>query len=167
MFSPMEFEEQEFRIKPMNCPFHIAFTNPDNALIASYRFVMPSWALSIAPNCRNAPRFDSRSWFTQDDAHIFCTPEMVRGEIIGCIDFAFHMFEVFGFKDIKVELSVRGTDGSVSYLGSDEDWTNAEEALTSVLNDRGIAYERVEGEQFSMGQRSIFALKTQSAATGS
>jgi len=88
-------------------------------------------------------------------------------EIIGCIDFAFHMLRSLALRTLKVELSVRGTDGSVSYLGSDEDWTNAEEALTSVLNDRGIAYERVEGEAVFYGPRSIFALKTQSAATGS
>ena len=52
--------------------------------------------------------------FTQDDAHIFCTKENVRSEIMGCIDFAFNVYEVFGFKDIKVELSVRGNDPSCS-----------------------------------------------------
>jgi threonyl-tRNA synthetase len=64
--------------------------------------------------------------FTQDDAHIFCTPETVRGEIVGCIDFAFTSTKTFGFKDIKVELSVRGTTTPTKYLGSDEDWERAE-----------------------------------------
>src|SRR5438128_8535641 len=71
--------------------------------------------------------------FTQDDAHIFCTPETVRSEILGCIDFAFHMFEVFGFKDVRIELSVRGADHNAHYLGSDEDWKQAEEALMEAL----------------------------------
>ena len=65
--------------------------------------------------------------FTQDDAHIFCTPDKVRAEIVGCIDFAFNLLRVFGFKDIKVELSVRGDDRS-HYFGSDEDWERAESA---------------------------------------
>jgi threonyl-tRNA synthetase len=91
--------------------------------------------------------------FTQDDAHIFCTPEQVRGEILACIDFAFHVYEVFGFKDIKVELSVRGDDGDVNYLGSDEDWDNAEAALVDALNSRNIPYTRVEGEAVFYGPK--------------
>jgi len=91
--------------------------------------------------------------FTQDDAHIFCTPETVRGEILGCIDFAFHLFEVFGFKDIRIELSVRGTQADTHYLGSDEDWTRAEDALGGALDERGIAYKRIEGEAVFYGPK--------------
>ena len=75
--------------------------------------------------------------FTQDDAHLFCTPETVRGEIVSCIEFAFNVYEVFGFKDYKVELSVRGEDHS-AYFGADEDWESAEAALVDALNSRGI-----------------------------
>jgi threonyl-tRNA synthetase len=90
--------------------------------------------------------------FTQDDAHLFCTPETVRGEIVGCIDFAFNVYEVFGFKDYKVELSVRGDDHSL-YFGADEDWENAEGALVDALNSRGIPYTRVEGEAAFYGPK--------------
>jgi threonyl-tRNA synthetase len=91
--------------------------------------------------------------FTQDDAHIFCTNETVRAEILACIDFAFNVYEVFGFKDIKVELSVRGDDPNAHYLGSDEDWERAEAALVDALTNREIQYERVEGEAVFYGPK--------------
>jgi threonyl-tRNA synthetase len=77
----------------------------------------------------------------------------VRAEILGCIDFAFNLYEVFGFKDIKVELSVRGDDPNTKYLGSDEDWEKAEAALVDALNARQIPYTRVEGEAVFYGPK--------------
>src|SRR5712691_8519838 len=154
MFSPMEFEEQQFRIKPMNCPFHIGIYKSAQR---SYRELPVRYAefgavyrAELSGTLHGLTRVRG---FTQDDAHIFCTPETVRGEIVGCIDFAFHMFEVFGFKDIKIELSVRGDDRNINYLGSDEDWMRAEEALAEALNARGIAYTRIEGEAVFYGPK--------------
>src|SRR5689334_8979667 len=122
MFSPIEFEEQEFRVKPMNCPFHIGiYKNAQR----SYRDLPLRYA--EFGTCHRAELSGTlhglirARGFTQDDAHLFCTPETVRGEIVGCIDFAFHVYEVFGFKDYKVELSVRGDDHGL-YFGADEDW---------------------------------------------
>jgi threonyl-tRNA synthetase len=91
--------------------------------------------------------------FTQDDAHLFCTPENVHAEILGCIDFAFNMYEVFGFKDIKVELSVRGDDPNAHYLGSDEQWQWAESALVDALDTKQIPYQRIEGEAVFYGPK--------------
>src|SRR5688500_2467601 len=154
MFSPMEFEEQEFRIKPMNCPFHIGIYKTGQR---SYRDLPLRYAelgTSYRAELSGALHgLTSVRGFTQDDAHIFCTPEQIRGEILGCIDFAFHVYEVFGFKDIKVELSVRGNDPNVNYLGSDEDWDSAEAALVDALNSRNIAYTRVEGEAVFYGPK--------------
>ena len=154
MFSPMEFEEQQFRIKPMNCPFHIGIYKSGQRsyrdLPIRYAELGTVYRAELSGTLHGLTRVRG---FTQDDAHIFCTPETVNGEIVGCIDFAFHMFEVFGFKEIKVELSVRGSGGDVHYLGSDEDWNRAEEMLTSALNDRGIAYQRVEGEAVFYGPK--------------
>jgi len=154
MFSPMEFEEQEFRIKPMNCPFHIGIYKSAQR---SYRDLPLRYAefgtcyrAELSGTLHGLTRVRG---FTQDDAHIFCTNETVRSEIIGCIDFAFNVFEVFGFKDIKVELSVRGNDPSAHYLGSDEDWERAEAALVDALNNRQIPYERVEGEAVFYGPK--------------
>ena len=154
MFSPMEFEEQEFRIKPMNCPFHIGIYKTGQRsyrdLPLRYAELGTCYRAELSGALHGLTRVRG---FTQDDAHIFCTPEQIRGEILGCIDFAFHVYEVFGFKDIKVELSVRGNDSNVNYLGSDEDWESAEAALVDALNSRNIAYTRVEGEAVFYGPK--------------
>jgi threonyl-tRNA synthetase len=154
MFSPMEFEEQEFRIKPMNCPFHIGIYKTGQRsyrdLPLRYAELGTCYRAELSGALHGLTRVRG---FTQDDAHIFCTPEQIRAEILGCIDFAFHVYEVFGFKDIKVELSVRGSDPNVNYLGSDEDWNNAEAALVDALNSRNISYTRVEGEAVFYGPK--------------
>src|SRR6185295_9766712 len=154
MFSPMEFEGQEFRIKPMNCPFHIGIyksaQHSYRDLPLRYAELGTVYRAELSGTLHGLTRVRG---FTQDDAHIFCAPEMVSSEIIGCIDFAFNMFAVFGFKEFKVELSVRGNDPDAHYLGSDEDWERAEQALVGALNERGIAYKRVEGEAVFYGPK--------------
>ena len=154
MFSPMEFEEQEFRIKPMNCPFHIGIYKTGQRsyrdLPLRYAELGACYRAELSGALHGLTRVRG---FTQDDAHIFCTPEQIRGEILSCIEFAFHVYEVFGFKDIKVELSVRGDDPNVKYLGSDEDWHKAEAALVDALNARNIPYTRVEGEAVFYGPK--------------
>ncbi len=154
MFSPMEFEEQEFRIKPMNCPFHIGIYKSGQRsyrdLPIRYAELGTVYRAELSGTLHGLTRVRG---FTQDDAHIFCTPETVRGEILGCMDFAFHMYEVFGFKDIKIELSVRGDDPEARYLGSDEQWERAEEALVDALKERGIGYQRIEGEAVFYGPK--------------
>jgi len=154
MFSPMEFEEQEFRIKPMNCPFHIGIYKTGQRsyrdLPLRYAELGTCYRAELSGALHGLTRVRG---FTQDDAHIFCTPEQIRSEILGCIDFAFHVYDVFGFKDIKVELSVRGNDPNVNYLGSDEDWDSAEAALVDALNSRDIPYARVEGEAVFYGPK--------------
>jgi threonyl-tRNA synthetase len=154
MFSPMEFEEQQFRIRPMNCPFHIGIYKSAQR---SYRELPVRYAefgavyrAELSGTLHGLTRVRG---FTQDDAHIFCTPDTVRGEILGCINFAFHMFHVFGFKDVKVELSVRGSEGDSQYMGSDEDWERAESALVDTLNEQRIPYQRIEGEAVFYGPK--------------
>jgi threonyl-tRNA synthetase len=154
MFSPMEFEGQEFRIKPMNCPFHIGIYKSGQRsyreLPIRYAELGTVYRAELSGTLHGLTRVRG---FTQDDAHIFCTPETVRGEILGCLDFAFHLFGVFGFKDIKVELSVRGDDPNAHFLGSDEDWARAESALVDALNQKSIPYQRVEGEAVYYGPK--------------
>jgi len=154
MFSPMEFEEQEFRIKPMNCPFHIGIYKSAQRsyrdLPLRYAELGTCYRAELSGTLHGLTRVRG---FTQDDAHIFCTKENVRSEIVGCIDFAFNVYEAFGFTDIKVELSVRGNDPNAHYLGSDDDWESAEAALVDALNARGIAYQRVEGEAVFYGPK--------------
>jgi threonyl-tRNA synthetase len=153
MFSPMEFEEQEFRIKPMNCPFHIGIYKSAQRsyrdLPLRYAELGTVYRAELSGTLHGLTRVRG---FTQDDAHIFCTRETVRTEILACIDFALDLFAVFGFKDIKVELSVRGEDRS-AYLGSDEDWERAEAALMEALDYRQIPYQRIEGEAVFYGPK--------------
>ena len=154
MFSPMEFEEQEFRIKPMNCPFHIGIYRSTQRsyrdLPLRYAELGTVYRAELSGTLHGLTRVRG---FTQDDAHIFCTPETVRGEIVACLDFAYNLYEVFGFDQIKVELSVRGSDPDARYLGSDEEWQRAEEALVAALNARDVPYTRVEGEAVFYGPK--------------
>ena len=154
MFSPMEFEEQEFRIKPMNCPFHIGIYKSAQRsyrdLPLRYAELGTVYRAELSGTLHGLTRVRG---FTQDDAHIFCTPENVHAEILGCIDFAYSMYEVFGFADIKVELSVRGNDPEAHYLGSDEQWNWAESALIEALNAKTIPYQRIEGEAVFYGPK--------------
>jgi threonyl-tRNA synthetase len=154
MFSPMEFEEQEFRIKPMNCPFHIGIyksaQHSYRDLPLRYAELGAVYRAELSGTLHGLARVRG---FTQDDAHIFCTPQNVHDEILGCIDFAFNMYEVFGFKDIKVELSVRGDDPDAHYLGSDEQWEWAESALVAALEAKQIPHQRIEGEAVFYGPK--------------
>jgi threonyl-tRNA synthetase len=97
--------------------------------------------------------------FTQDDAHIFCTPEQVRGEIVNCINFAFALLKTFGFDEFKIELSVRGTNSTKKYLGADEDWERAEQALVEALDEQNLPYERMEDEAAFYGPKIDIKVK--------
>src|ERR1044072_3332189 len=147
MFSPVEFEGQELRIKPMNCPFHIGIyksaQHSYRDLPLRYAELGTCYRAELSGTLHGLTRVRG---FTQDDAHLFCTPENVKDEIVGCVDFAYSIFDVFGFKDVKVELCVRGTGADTHQLGSDGGWNRAEDALGGALNERGIPYKRMEGQ---------------------
>ncbi len=154
MFAPMEIEGQPHQLKPMNCPFHIGvYKNRQKSyrdlpvrfaeLGTVYRYER-SGALHGLMRVRG---------FTQDDAHIFCTREQLEQEINGCMDFAQLMYSTFGFPEYKVELSVRDSKNKAKYLGGDADWDLAEGALTKVLEGRGIAFKRMEGEAAFYGPK--------------
>ena len=154
MFSPMASHETEFRLKPMNCPFHIGIYR---SAPRSYRDLPMRLAelgtvyrSELAGTLHGLLRVRG---ITQDDAHLFCTPESVRGEIVACLDFALDLYRVFGFETYRVELSVRGTDSGKRYLGRDEDWNAAEAALVAALADRDIPHRRMEGEAAFYGPK--------------
>ena len=147
-------EETEFRIKPMNCPFHIGIykSHPRSyrELPLRYAEFGTVYRAELSGTLHGLLRVRG---FTQDDAHIFCTPEQVTDEVGACVDFAYDVFKTFGFEKFKVELSVRGSAENKGYLGSDADWENAERALVSALNRREIPYERIEGEAAFYGPK--------------
>jgi threonyl-tRNA synthetase len=159
LFEPMKMpekfnEEIEFRIKPMNCPFHIGIykTRPRSyrELPLRYAELGTVYRAELSGTLHGLMRVRG---FTQDDAHIFCTPEQVEDEVGGCVDFAYDVLKTFGFEKFKVELSVRGKNDDKHYLGSDADWEKAEKALANALEKRTIAYERIEGEAAFYGPK--------------
>jgi threonyl-tRNA synthetase len=154
MFAPTKLEETEFRLKPMNCPFHIGIYKSQQR---SYRDLPQRYAemgtvyrAELSGTLHGLMRVRG---FTVDDAHLFCTPEQVRKEIGDCLDFVVEVFRTFGFEKVKFELSVKGSDTSKQWLGSAEGWAMAEAALAESLDSRGISYERIEGEAAFYGPK--------------
>lgn len=154
MFAPTELEEIQFRLKPMNCPFHIGIyksaQHSYRDLPLRYAELGTCYRAELSGTLHGLMRVRG---FTQDDAHLFCTPETVRGEIVDCIRFAFDLLKTFGFEKFKVELSVKGEDTTKKYIGSDEDWERAEAALVDALDQQQLAYERIEGEAAFYGPK--------------
>jgi threonyl-tRNA synthetase len=159
LFEPMGMPEKfgediEFRLKPMNCPGHIgiykAHPRSYRELPLRYAEFGTVYRAELSGTLHGLLRVRG---FTQDDAHIFCTPEQVEAEVGDCVDFAYDVFKTFGFEKFKVELSVRGGADNKGYLGSDEAWESAESALVNALNRRGIGYERIEGEAAFYGPK--------------
>ncbi|OGC22024.1 threonine--tRNA ligase [candidate division WOR-1 bacterium RIFOXYC2_FULL_37_10] len=133
----MEIDKQEYVLKPMNCPGHILIYK---SKLHSYRD-MPVRFFELG----TVYRYERSGvlhgllrvrGFTQDDAHIFTTPEKLGEEILDVIDFAFQMLKTFGF-DYEVFLSTRPD----KYVGSDENWEHATEALKAALEKKGVKYE--------------------------
>lgn len=142
MYAPMDIDSGQYFIKPMNCPFHIQVYKSGKR---SYRELPLRWAeLGTVYRYEKAGvlhgLFRVRG-FTQDDAHIFCTPEQVEAEIRGTVRFAIRMFNTFGFKDISAFLSTRPEKA----IGEPALWTHATTALESALKSENISYQVDEG----------------------
>jgi len=160
MYSPMEIDEQNYYLKPMNCPFHIQIYK---SRLRSYRDLPLRWA-----ELGTVYRYERSGvlhgllrvrGFTQDDAHLFCTPEQMDAEILRVLDFSVSILADFGFTDNKVELSVRDPRNPSKYAGSDEMWVKAEASLVKALAARGIPYERIEGEAVFYGPKIDIKIK--------
>ena len=91
--------------------------------------------------------------FTQDDAHIFCTPEQIEDEVSGCIDFALAVLKTYGFDQYQVELSTWDPNDRKTFIGSDEQWQSSEASLKNVLERRGIPYKLIPGEAAFYGPK--------------
>ncbi len=142
MFSPMQIEEEEYFVKPMNCPFHVAIYKSKVRIYKElplklaelgtvYRYEM-SGVLHGLMRVRG---------FTQDDAHIICMPEQVEEVIEETLAFAINMLKDFGFEDFKVYISTRPADA----IGSTEQWELAEGSLKKAVEKLGLSYEIDEG----------------------
>jgi threonyl-tRNA synthetase len=142
MYSPITIDEQEFYLKPMNCPFHMLAYKSQ---IRSYRDLPMRWA-----ELGTVYRYERSGvllgllrvrGFTQDDAHIICTPEQMNDEISEVLRFSLYMLRTFGFQKFKVYLSTRPENS----IGTEQMWQDAQEALRHVIEESKLPFEVDEG----------------------
>jgi len=147
MFTPMELDDAEYRIKPMNCPGHILIFKDS---LHSYRD-LPVRLGELGTVYRYERSGVMHGLlrvrgFTQDDAHIFCTSDQIEDEIAGCLDFALAVLKAFGFEQYEVELSTWDPKDEKSFVGSRDKWELATKSLEKVLHGRGVPYKTIPGE---------------------
>ncbi len=142
MYAPMKVDERDYYVKPMNCPFHIEVYKTRNR---SYRELPLRWA-----ELGTVYRYEKGGvlhgllrvrGFTQDDAHIICTPEQVEDEILSVLRFSLEMWRCFGFEDVRAYVSTR-PDKSV---GEEARWEQASQSLRNAVDTIGLPYEVDEG----------------------
>jgi len=144
MYSPMKIDEDNYYIKPMNCPFHIMIYKSQSR---SYRDLPLRWAeLGTVYRYERAGALHGLMrvrGFTQDDAHIFCTPEQIEDEIAEVLRFSLYMHKTLGFREIKAYLATKPKgDGAV---GDPARWQQATESLRKAIEKEGLSYEIDEG----------------------
>jgi threonyl-tRNA synthetase len=154
MFDVMELDDAEYRLKPMNCPGHILIYRDS---LKSYRD-LPVRLGELGTVYRYERSGVMHGLlrvrgFTQDDAHIFCTPEQIESEIVGCLDFALEVLKDFGFDKFQTELSTWNPDDRKNFVGSDEQWKLATDSLEKVLKERNIEYKIIPGEAAFYGPK--------------
>ena len=154
MFTPMELDDAEYRVKPMNCPGHILIYQDS---LKSYRDLPVRYG-----ELGTVYRYERSGvmhgllrvrGFTQDDAHIFCTPEQIEDEIVGCMDFALAVLSTFGFSEYQVELSTWDPKDRKTFMGSDEQWNSANRSLENALRRRNIPFKLIPGEAAFYGPK--------------
>jgi threonyl-tRNA synthetase len=154
MFDAMELDDAEYRLKPMNCPGHILVYKDS---LKSYRD-LPVRLGELGTVYRYERSGVMHGLlrvrgFTQDDSHIFCTPDQIEGEIAGCLDFAFDVLKHFGFDQYQTELSTWNPDDRKNFVGSEEQWIHATQSLEKVLKERRIEYKTMLGEAAFYGPK--------------
>jgi len=149
-------ENRDYAIKPMNCPCHVQVYNQ---ALHSYRD-LPLRLAEFGSCHRNEPSGTLHGLmrlrnFVQDDAHIFCTPDQINGEVGDFIDLVFKTYKTFGFEDVIIFLS----DRPEKRVGSDEQWDKAETSLHEALQGKGLEYGLNPGEGAFYGPKIEFSLK--------
>ena len=154
MFGPVKVEKADYQLKPMNCPGHILIYK---AKLRSYRDLPVRLA-----ELGTVYRYERSGvlhgllrvrGFTQDDAHIFCTPDQIEAEVEACVDFAFAVMKNFGFDQFEVELSDWDPKHPENYAGKAEDWARATEALANTMARMNVPFRLMEGEAAFYGPK--------------
>lgn len=154
MFPIMQVEDEEYVLRPMNCPHHMVMYSHD---LHSYKD-LPLRIAEIARDCRyetsgSLKGIERVRTFCQNDSHIFCTPEQIESEFKGVVDLILEVYKELNITDYKFELALRDPDDKVKYHQDDEMWNNAESALRKILDDIGVPYEEKIGEAAFYGPK--------------
>jgi len=160
MFPIMEVEDEEYVLRPMNCPHHMVMFSND---LHSYK-ELPIRIAEIARDCRyessgSLKGIERVRTFCQNDCHIFCTPEQIESEFKGVVDLILEVYKELNITDYRFELSLRDKNDKVKYHQDDEMWDLAENKLREVLNDLNIDYVEKVGEAAFYGPKLDVQIK--------
>lgn len=147
-------DDEDYVLKPMNCPGHVMIYKTH---IHSYRDLPVRFAeLGTVYRYERSGTMHGLlrvRGFTQDDGHIFCTPEQLEEEVGKVFDFAVFMIETFGYEKYSVELSMYDPSNRGKYAGSDEEWEFAQNTLKNVLNSKNVPFKEMPGEAVFYGPK--------------
>ena len=153
-------EGEEYMLKPMNCPHHCEIFK---AYPRSYR-ELPLRFAEFGTVYRYEQSGELHGLtrvrvFTQDDAHLFCAPEQIKGEFLKVMDIILYIFKALDFKNFEVQISLRDPKNKEKYIGSDENWHLAENAIIEACAEKGLKARQVEGEAAFYGPKLDFMVK--------
>ncbi len=161
-FQPIHTPEEgeEYMLKPMNCPHHCEIYQ---AYPRSYR-ELPLRLAEFGTVYRYEQSGELHGLtrvrgFTQDDAHIFCAPEQIKGEFLKVMDIILYIFKALDFKNFEAQISLRDPKNKEKYIGSDENWHLAENAIIEACAEKGLKTKQVEGEAAFYGPKLDFMVK--------
>jgi len=154
MFPMMKVEEEEFVLRPMNCPHHMVVYSNN---VHSYRD-LPIKIGEIARDCRfessgSLKGIERVRTFCQNDAHLFVTPQQIQAEFSEVVNLILEVYKELGIKDFRFELSLRDPEDKVKYYPDDDMWNNAEDTLRKVLDGLNLDYVEKIGEAAFYGPK--------------
>jgi threonyl-tRNA synthetase len=161
-FQPIQtpVKGEEYFLKPMNCPHHcdIYKFKPHSYKDLPIRYAEFGTVYRYEQSGELHGLTRVRG-FTQDDAHIFCTPEQVKDEFKGVMDIVMRIFNALDFNDFITQISLRDPNTPEKYIGSDDNWNRAEQAILEVAEERGLNYIVEKGEAAFYGPKMDFMVK--------
>lgn len=149
-----EKEGEQCVVKPMNCPFHIQIYRSKPRSYRELPIRYAEWGTVYRYERSGTLHGLLRvRGFTQDDAHIFCTPDQIQAEILKALDLTERVLQRLGFEEYRIELSTRDRETPEKYMGSDSEWTIAENALAKTLELKNLPYTEMQGEAVFYGPK--------------
>ena len=161
-FQPIHTPEEgeEYFLKPMNCPHHceIYKTSPRSYKDLPLRFAEFGTVYRYEQSGELHGLTRVRG-FTQDDAHLYCTPEQLKDEFLKVMDIIFYIFKALNFQNYEAQISLRDPNNKQKYVGTDENWEKAERAIIEACEEKGLKARAVQGEAAFYGPKLDFMVK--------